>query len=903
MRPRWWTLEWWKSWPWTRQIWFVLNMDQYQLVRSSSTHTALFSLFLVAIAVLCISFFSHVFGPTNDAKDEIRLAGAILGMFMAAVSLFGVVTTYQVRRILRHQISNWERLLREAAEEIERADPTSDAILLICYSPNIGDISLRDDKAAHRAYDRFKQSLQKFISDSGRCEVICYSPNMLTKMLLGLQAYAIKVQDTGDAVHAIESGANTAVWQFDQVPPQHALILGTRLGYRFLVTDDVNKGVFDVHAIRSEDADEVKYMTRFWRKCSSDVASPVVGPMGFWIDYVPGRLPCMWAQFHDQSQAEEVHVQTSSNPHFDDSSYRGDDPAACWVFKWQKGGMFLAINATRASGGGNPQNYFRTRIAKKKRPAEATRSTTEWSRPFRPFLPTSRSEAVSTAIPPTLQSICAKAAIAAKDAKTAATQLELERNPLRYEFVYSYPPRATIEVSTSEKIARLLAESTTNRNHSPIALYVHFPFCRSKCSYCHYCAAPVNVPPLQSSYVNALMKEIERAAERRNLQGHSVESVYLGGGTPSLMADVVGLDQGKNALELILEKVKSVFRLVEKCEITCECAPIVDGRIAFEKLYDAGVNRLSIGVQSFDKDTLDLLGRGYTPADAMRAIEDCGACRFRQVNVDLLYGLPGPDAAKRLDRWLRTLQALCRAMPEGVTLYQLRVKKSTAMADATQYPDAQFPQDLETLTMAAVARLILTNVGYTEVAPDFYVLQEVADSGKRRKGTLSSSFYRYQGHKAANGQFLGVGASAYSFLDGWLTYNVNTTQGYLDAIGGPTLPISHCNMLTPAAKWRRHAIVGLRYGAGIAMDEFKSEHGDGAWGELELVVAPLRRAAMMIEETHKTDGPDALRLTAKGRLFVDEICTLFYENAVATELRTQRRQYGAYAAVGRGEGV
>jgi oxygen-independent coproporphyrinogen-3 oxidase len=820
-------------------------------------------------------------------------------VLLGIVTMFGTLTSYRVRNILRSELPSWERLLSDAALQLKAADPKKDSLLLMCYSPNIGDISLRGNRRAHKIYRRFEAQLLRFVENGGACQVICYSTGMITRMLLGLRAYASKKQSTGRVLQEIEKGRNATVWQYDAVPPQHALILEDRVGYRFLVTDDVRKGIHDVRAIKSEDADEVQYMRGFWQKCSSDLARPVASPLGFWVQRSDAGDPIVTAQFHDQSNAHELQVQTNATASFDDAEFQGDQPQSVWKFAWPRAGTFLGVRAASAQGERAAQKYFRARIVKKQR---GLYHRTEWSRPFRPFATagTGPSDAREKSA---MYLVTEEARATATAACTRAARAALSRHPLRYEFVHSYPPRATfalvpagVNPYESETIV------SSERSAASVALYFHVPFCYGKCDYCHYCTWPVSDSEVsRPQYVSLLMNEIEVVAERLKTRERSVGSIYFGGGTPSILASVEDPEGvAKNALHAILLRVAENWRVSPECEVTCECAPSSVEPIPFDALQEAGVTRISIGVQTFDNELLRFLNRRYSAEEAFRAIGRATACGFKGVNIDLLYGLPS-ESEDRLSPWLYSLARACEVMPEGITLYQLRVKKDTRLAAV---PAQQFPDEATTIHMAATARGLLTKVGYQEVAPDFYLLEEVVQGGGTKGFSAQQEFFRYQGQKARNMAFFGFGVSAYSFFSGVVGYNTRNLREYEAHLTRRELPVEYALVLTAEDLWRRFAIVGLRYGSGISLRRCEKRYGDTAREGVSRAAKPLIDHGLMAEVAKGHGKGDVwLHLTDSGRLFADEVCTRFYSLPVLEQLEQMKRQYGAYAAEGVAEGL
>jgi oxygen-independent coproporphyrinogen-3 oxidase len=400
----------------------------------------------------------------------------------------------------------------------------------------------------------------------------------------------------------------------------------------------------------------------------------------------------------------------------------------------------------------------------------------------------------------------------------------------------------------------------------------------------------------RAEYVEVVGEEIKLASRILDVKRQRVGAIYFGGGTPSLLAPV-RLKGGENGLEHLMNAIRTEFDVPDGCEVSCECTPFVNEPIDFHALSDAGVTRISIGVQSFDDELVKALNRHYRAEDSLRALRDSTLCGFRRVNVDLLYGLPCSHG-QWLPRWLHSLEQICEMMPEGVTLYQLRVKKGT---DYAKRDESHFPPLDVTLQMAAIARTVLSKVGYAEVAPDFFLLEEVADAAGTRKEMGRGGFFEYQLQKAQSRRFLGFGPSAYSFFNGALGYNESTLDKYMRTVKAGCLPISHIHTLTDDDSWRRFAIVALRYGSGISMHTCEALFDKATRERVKGVTAGVVTQGLMEFVDGGCGEKDLLQFTDHGRLCVDEICTLFYSDEVKKKLVAINRQYGAYATPGRGE--
>ena len=197
----------------------------------------------------------------------------------------------------------------------------------------------------------------------------------------------------------------------------------------------------------------------------------------------------------------------------------------------------------------------------------------------------------------------------------------------------------------------------------PLSLYVHLPWCVRKCPYCDFNSHRAGDSPPRQRYIEALLEDLGREAIRAN--DRSIESVFLGGGTPSLFSPTEIND--------LLSGVRDLFRLVEGAEVTMEANP---GTVEYGSpagYRDAGVTRLSIGAQSFDDALLTKLGRIHTSADIVRAAKETKAGGFTNFNIDLMHGLPD----QTVEMALADLSAAITLKPTHVSWYQLTLEPNT----------------------------------------------------------------------------------------------------------------------------------------------------------------------------------------------------------------------------------
>jgi len=338
-------------------------------------------------------------------------------------------------------------------------------------------------------------------------------------------------------------------------------------------------------------------------------------------------------------------------------------------------------------------------------------------------------------------------------------------------------------------------------------LYVHVPFCQTKCPYCDFYS--ITSPDLISAYLEAL----EREAPLYRDSFASFDTLYLGGGTPSL------LDTGQ--LTALVNNLRRHFDFATDTEFTLEANP---DDITADKLrlfLDLGINRLSLGVQSFDEPELRFLKRRHTARQTMEAIELIRAAGFDNLSLDLMYGLPGQS----LEGWTGTMEMALSFAPEHLSCYQL-----TIPAGETPAPPGETPA-LPTPFARRAARGELT-LPDDEAQRDFFLLtgQFLQDQGyvhyevsnfAKGEGYCCRHNLKYWRHTP----YLGLGPAAHSFRAGRRWWNVSSVAQYCTALGAGGTPLAGSESLTPEQLRLESLCLGFRTREGVALEVIRQFPG------------------------------------------------------------------------------
>jgi oxygen-independent coproporphyrinogen-3 oxidase len=388
-----------------------------------------------------------------------------------------------------------------------------------------------------------------------------------------------------------------------------------------------------------------------------------------------------------------------------------------------------------------------------------------------------------------------------------------------------------------------------------LALYVHVPFCQAKCPYCDF-NSYAGLEAVMAPYVDALIAEM--TLWREATRDARVTTVFFGGGTPSYLP----LDQ----TERIFAGLRSAFRLAPDAEITAEANPGSADSARLDGLHDIGFNRLSLGVQSFQDDELRLLGRIHSAAEAGEAYRAGQRAGFENVNLDLIYGLPG----QTLVIWQRTLAEAIALRPEHLSLYALTLEEGTPMAaDVTSgrlpAPDPDLAADMYLWAGEALAA-----AGY-----EHYEISNWALPGGRCRHNLV--YWRNQ-------PYLGLGAGAHSCLGGFRFAAVRGPREYIrrvsetsvkptaDGLAALLTGLPHLEsavQTTDAAAMAETAILGLRLVDGLSLAGFRRRFGVGLLSVYGPAIAELTALGLL----ERSNG--RLRLTPRGRLLGNEVFERF----------------------------
>ena len=373
------------------------------------------------------------------------------------------------------------------------------------------------------------------------------------------------------------------------------------------------------------------------------------------------------------------------------------------------------------------------------------------------------------------------------------------------------------------------------KKKTPLGIYIHVPFCRSKCQYCDFYSLTEKSDRLLDGYLDAICDHIRETGPQA--PGHQVDTIYFGGGTPSFF--------GADGLATILTTIRRNFDVASDAEITFEANPDSVSPRLLRKLRSEGFNRVSLGVQCDDDAILEKIGRPHDYEQAVSAVQKIRKAGFKNLSLDLIYGLPG----QTLESWQETLRHVLDLKPEHISCYGLKVEEGTPLytcRDFMNLPDDDLQADMY---LAAVEILKSRN----------YRHYEISNFAKKDKASKHNLKYW------TGGEYLGFGPDASSDFAGKRFKIIRDLRGYIDGIQNGGQVLEDIQDVPKRERAGEYLMMRLRTTMGINAEEYEKK--------FLLPFAPLEEALEACRgrgHALKGDG-GSWRLTAEGFLLSNSI--------------------------------
>lgn len=365
-------------------------------------------------------------------------------------------------------------------------------------------------------------------------------------------------------------------------------------------------------------------------------------------------------------------------------------------------------------------------------------------------------------------------------------------------------------------------------------IYLHIPFCKKRCIYCDFFSTTRKEQ--KTAYIRALCHELTNRKDY--LKGEPIETIYLGGGTPSQLA--------KEDFEAIFSHIYKVYKVTPNAEITLEANPDDLTSEYISMLRTFPFNRISMGIQTFQETTLKQLQRRHTADQAIRAFQGCRTAGFQNISIDLMYGLPG----ETLTSWKKDLKQALSLHPEHISAYHLIYEEGTPLWKLREQHKVEEAD--EDLSVSLFGTLIdeLTTAGY-----EHYEISNFCRPGKYSRH--NTSYWR-------GIPYLGCGPSAHSFNGTTREWNVSSIDLYIKGIEGNQRDFETEN-LDQTTRYNEFIITTIRTVWGTPIEKLKQEFGNELWEYCRKMSAPyLENGKLEIHE-------GALRLTREGIFISDSI--------------------------------
>jgi putative oxygen-independent coproporphyrinogen III oxidase len=371
----------------------------------------------------------------------------------------------------------------------------------------------------------------------------------------------------------------------------------------------------------------------------------------------------------------------------------------------------------------------------------------------------------------------------------------------------------------------------------PLSLYIHIPWCIKKCPYCDFNSHQKDGELPEQEYIDALLEDL--AQDSAYIQNRTLLSIFIGGGTPSLFS--------AKGFDYLLNKINRVIPFENSIEITLEANPGTFEQQKFSDFRRAGINRLSIGIQSFQKQFLQSLGRIHDDQEALKATDIATQAGFENFNLDLMFGLPN----QRLEQALKDLEIAISCGPSHLSWYQLTVEPNTEFYSSPP----PLPDDEKIFQIQQQGQALLAGKGYSQ-----YEISAYCQPNKQ--STHNLNYWRF-------GDYLGIGAGAHGKLTlseesrVIRTRKTRQPKHYLDK---QKAYITETRTLTQADLPLEFMMNAMRLCEGASISAFEQRTGLSI-NVMDRELAQLRHAQLMVK--------DKLRPTAKGQLFLNDLLSTF----------------------------
>lgn len=372
-----------------------------------------------------------------------------------------------------------------------------------------------------------------------------------------------------------------------------------------------------------------------------------------------------------------------------------------------------------------------------------------------------------------------------------------------------------------------------------VGIYVHFPFCVSKCKYCNFNSYS-NKNNLQLDYFRCLMKEIALYS-RKDVE---IDTIFIGGGTPSVMFD--------GAISTLISELKKNFKVLDGVEITIEANPNSITLSKAREWKESGVNRVSVGLQTTNSSSLKFIGRAHTRNDYVEGIEILKSVGITNINTDCLIGLP----RQKLSNVKHTLNLVNKLECTHISVYSLILEEDTPLFKLVDSGQIKLPKEEKVLNMYNYAYNYLKQKGFER-----YEVSNFAKNGYECKHNLHTWQMR---------EYIGLGSGAHGYIDNVRYSNVLTIEEYISSLTKNILPIENKEDMTNSELYEETIMLGLRTKYGVDLDVLKENFNKDLLKEKNEIINNLLDNSLIVIENNHIIATD-LGFTVLNKVILDLI--------------------------------
>ena len=389
------------------------------------------------------------------------------------------------------------------------------------------------------------------------------------------------------------------------------------------------------------------------------------------------------------------------------------------------------------------------------------------------------------------------------------------------------------------------------------SLYVHIPFCLKRCIYCDFVSG-IYDPKKAEQYIAALRKEIALISQEPNLKisphpslpkRGKFETLFIGGGTPTALS--------AEALRELIKHIFSHIAFADNYEATIEANPGTLNKEKLTAIREAGMNRISIGIQSFNDEELKILGRLHSSSVAEQAVHLARDAGFENIGIDLIYGIPGQG----MESWNKTLEKAVKLKPRHISAYELTVEKGTVLYARHQ------EGILKSLDDDLIAEMYNRTIDY--LASEGYVHYEISNFA------MAGYSCRHNLNYWDRGEYYGVGLGAHSFINGNRYYNTGNIEDYLKAVSEKRSPVKATEHITEDKALSEAVFLGMRKTEGINVESFFKRYGLNILSHYQYEIADMQEKGLIEITNSECSYETNLKLTRRGLLLSNEVFVKF----------------------------